>query len=131
MFKKVLLHGVFAGLLSGGICFTFASVLKNEFMYDFSLILTTVKLFSACIFACILASVSYFGIKKLIPKQGDIVFNILYTIVVFASLFFPMMHKLPLDFDEYLTVIFPTYAMTLHFFPALIWLTTKPLFIKK
>jgi hypothetical protein len=42
-----------------------------------------------------------------------------------------MFHKLPYDFDEYLTAIFPTYAMTMHFFPVIIWYAVKPFFLKE
>jgi hypothetical protein len=130
MFKKNLIHGLTSGVLSGFICFFFAKMLKDNFMYDFSSILTTVNLFGACVFGCILASIGFYGIKKLTPKNGDVIFNIVFTIFVFASLIFPMKHMLPFDFDQDLTMIFPTYAMTMHFFPALIWFAVKPIFIK-
>jgi hypothetical protein len=53
-----------------------------------------------------------------------------FALLVFASLISPMTFKLPLDFDEYLTVIFPTYAMTMHFFPVIIWYAIRPIFIR-
>jgi len=131
MFKNHLFHGIAAGLVSGLACYFFYSTLRDEFMYDFSTIFTTMNLFAACMFGCVLASVGFFAAKKIMPKYGEIVFNFIFTTLVFASLISPMMHKLPLDFDEYLTVIFPTFAMTLHFFPAIFWFALKPLFIRK
>ncbi len=131
MFKNHLLHGLTAGILSGVACYVFYILLKDEFMYDFSEIISTMNLFGACIFGCLLASLGYYASLKVLPtKYGEIVFNLVFSILIFASLVSPMLHKLPLDFDEYLTVIFPTYAMTMHFFPALIWYTVKPLFVK-
>jgi hypothetical protein len=130
MIKNHLIHGLLAGLISGLACYIFVSVLKEEFMYDFSKILSSLNLFGACIFACTLASIGFFISLKVMPKYGTIVFNLLFTLLAFASLLGPMMMKLPLDFDEYLTMIFPTYAMTLHFFPVLIWYTLKPIFVK-
>lgn len=130
MIKNHLTHGLLSGLLAGIACYIFAFVLKNEFMYDFSKILSTMNLFGACIFACTIASVGFFILQKVTPKYGEIIFNFLFTLGAFASLLGPMVFKLPLDFDEDLTSIFPTYAMTLHFFPVLIWYTLKPIFIK-
>jgi hypothetical protein len=131
MFKNHLLHGLTAGILSGVACYVFYILLKDEFMYDFSEIISSMNLFGACIFGCLLASLGYYSSLKVLPtKCGEIVFNLVFSILIFASLVSPMLHKLPLDFDEYLTVIFPTYAMTMHFFPALIWYTVKPLFVK-
>jgi hypothetical protein len=131
MFKNHLLHGLTAGILSGVACYVFYILLKDEFMYDFSEIISSMNLFGACIFGCLLASLGYYSSLKVLPtKYREIVFNLVFSILIFASLVSPMLHKLPLDFDEYLTVIFPTYAMTMHFFPALIWYTVKPLFVK-
>lgn len=130
MFKKYLLHGVTAGLLSGLACFIFAKMLKDNFMYDFSAIISTVNLFGMCMLGCLTASIGYFGLKKVTPQYGEVIFNIFFTLLIFGSLVGPMKHMLPLDFDEYLTAIFPTYAMTMHFFPALIWFAVKPIFIK-
>ena len=130
MFKKHLLHGLIAGLLSGIACYVFYTVLKDEFMYDFSKIISAMNLFGACMFGTILASMGYFLSLKLAPKYGEIIFNLVFALLVFASLISPMMFKLPLDFDEYLTMIFPTYAMTMHFFPVVIWYAIRPLFIR-
>lgn len=130
MFKKHLFHGLTAGLLSGIACYVYYSVLKDEFMYDFSKIITSMNLFGACMFGTVLASIGYFLSLKFVPKFGEIIFNLVFALFVFASLISPMMFKLPLDFDEYLTVIFPTYAMTMHFFPVIIWYAVRPIFIR-
>jgi hypothetical protein len=130
MFKKHLLHGHTAGFLSGVACYVYYTVLKDEFMYDFSKIISVINLFGACMFGTVLASIGHFFSLKFVPKYGEIIFNVLFALFVFASLISPMTFKLPLDFDEYLTVIFPTYAMTMHFFPVIIWYATKPIFIR-
>jgi hypothetical protein len=130
MFKKHLFHGIAAGILSGLTCFVYYNVLKDEFMYDFSKIISTINLFGACLFGTVLASLGHFLSLKLIPKYGEIIFNLLFALVIFASLISPMTFTLPLDFDEYLTVIFPTYAMTMHFFPFVIWYAIKSIFIR-
>jgi len=130
MLKRHLLHGLVSGLLSGFACYVYYTVLKDEFMYDFSKIISTMNLFGACIFGTVLASIGYFLSLKFVPKFGEVIFNLVFALFVFGSLISPMLFKLPLDFDEYLTVIFPTYAMTMHFFPVVIWYAIKPIFIK-
>lgn len=128
MFKKSFFHGVSSGLLSGLICYLFTSVLRDEFYYEFSSIISTENIFGATMFASIFASIMDTVAIRVSPKFGEIIFNVLFSIAVFASLLLPMIHKLPLDFDEYLTVIFPTYAMVLHFIPAFVWFALKPIF---
>ena len=128
MFKKPFLHGIIAGLLSGLACYVYITILKDEFMYDFSKIIQPVNVFGASMFVCILASMLLAISIKIFPKRGEVLFNFVFGLGVFVSLLGPMLFKLPLDFDEYLTVIFPTYAMVLHFFPPFIWFVLKPFF---
>ena len=128
MFKKPFLHGIIAGLLSGLASYVYITILKDEFMYDFSQIIKPVNVFGAAMFTSILASILLTFSLKVFPKRGEMLFNLVFGLGVFASLLGPMLFKLPLDFDEYLTVIFPTYAMALHFFPPFIWFVLKPFF---
>ena len=74
MFKNHLLHGLTAGILSGVACYVFYILLKDEFMYDFSEIISSMNLFGACIFGCLLASLGYYSSLKVLPtKYGEIV----------------------------------------------------------
>jgi hypothetical protein len=134
MFKNHLLHGLSAGILSGVACLVFMKVYKEIAFVDFSLVISIFNIFGACIFGCVLASIGYFSAKKLIPKYGEIVFNLLFTILSFASIIGPIMFTFPPELDiegiDEITSYFQPFAMTLHFFPALIWYTVKPLFVK-
>lgn len=128
MFKKSFFHGITAGIISSTFAYLYVTLLKDEFMYDFSSIISVTNVVGACMFGSILASIGYTLLKRLLPRFGEIIFSFLFAGITFASLTSPMLHKLPLDFDEYLTVIFPTYAMVLHFFPIVVWYTLKPVF---
>jgi len=128
MFKKSFFHGITAGAISSIFAYLYVDILKEEFMYDFSSIISSTNVIGACIFGSILASVGFTLLKRFLPKFGEIIFSFLFAGITFASLVSPMLHKLPLDFDKYLTVIFPTYAMVLHFFPFVVWYTLKPVF---
>jgi len=134
MFKNYLFLGITAGILSGLASFVFSTVYKETMFTDFSPVVSNINLLSACLFGCILASLGSFGLNKLMPKFGDVIFNLLFTILTFASIIVPIVFKFPpeLDFEgiDMVTSYFIPFAMTLHFFPALIWFTLKPLFIK-
>ena len=128
MFKKSFFHGISAGLFSSLLAFLYVDLLKDEFMYDFSSIFSVSNVVGACMFSSVLASLGYTLSKNFLPKAGEVIFSFLFATITFASLALPMLFKLPLDFDEYLTLIFPTYAMVLHFFPIVIWYSLKPIF---
>ncbi len=134
MFKKSLFLGISAGFLSGLASIVFSIVYKETMFTDFSPVISNMNLIGACMFGCILASIGYFGVKKIIPKYGDIIFNLLFTILTFASILSPIAYKFPpeLDFEgiDMVTSYFIPFAMTLHFFPALIWFALKPVFFK-
>jgi hypothetical protein len=134
MFKKSLFLGISAGFLSGVACIIFSIVYKETMFTDFSPVVSNFNLIGACLFGCILASLGYFGVKKIMTKYGDIVFNLLFTILTFASIISPIAFKFPpeLDFDgiDMVTSYFIPFAMTLHFFPIIIWLALKPVFFK-
>ena len=134
MFKNSLLLGVVSGLLSGLASVIFAGVYKETMFTDFSPVVSSMALFGACIFGCVLASVGYVLVMKFLPKNGNIIFNLLFTILTFASIISPIMYKFPPDLNvegiDEITMLFIPFAMTLHFFPALIWFTLKPLFIR-
>ncbi len=135
MFKKSLFLGITSGILSGVACVIFAGVYKETMFTDFSPVITSVNLIGACVFGCVLASLGYFLLTKFFPKFGEIVFNLLFTFISFASILSPIAYKFPPELDvegiDMITSYFIPFAMTLHFFPALIWFTLKPIFIKK
>lgn len=134
MFKNYLFLGITAGILSGLASIVFSTVYKETMFTDFSPVVSNINLLSACLFGCILASLGSFGLNKLMPKFGDVIFNLLFTILTFASIIVPIVFKFPpeLDFEgiDMVTSYFIPFAMTLHFFPALIWFTLKPFFIQ-
>jgi len=134
MFKKALLLGITAGILSGIAAVIFAGVYKETMFTDFSPVVPTINLMGACMFGCVLASLGYLGVIKISPKYGNIIFNFLFTFLTFASIIGPIAYKFPPELDvpgiDMITSYFIPFAITLHFFPALVWFTVKPIFIK-
>lgn len=130
MFKRALFLGITAGLLSGLASVIFMNVYKVAMFTDFSPLVTPMQLMSACMFGCVLASVGFWLLMRVMPKGGEMVFNLLFTLLTFASIIGPIAHQWPVEADTDLVAYFPGFAITLHFFPAVIWFTLKPFFIK-
>lgn len=134
MFGRSILLGATAGILSGLACIVFEMVYKETVFVDFSILISKGAYFGACIFGCVLASIGFWAAVKLTPKYGEIIFNFLFALLTFASILGPIMYVWPLEMpDNQMEAVsyFSMYAMTLHFFPIVVWFTLKPLFIKK
>lgn len=129
MFKRALFLGIVSGLLAGIAGIIYARVYYTANEADFSKVVTAVTIISASLFGGILAAVGYTLLVKGLKTRGEIVFNLLFTIVSFASLLLPIAYKLPLTIET--PELFPGMVIPMHFFPALGWFTLKPLFIKE
>ena len=140
MFKKSLFLGLTSGVLAGVAGIIFEKVYANAFYTDFSGVTATffggslavkaspLTIMLASIISGVLASIFFTLFVKWFKSKGDAIFSLLYAFVSFASIVLPLSATLPLDLDEYAMLLFPSFAMTLHFFPVLVWLTIKPLF---
>ena len=129
MLKRALLLGIVSGLLAGiaGVVYSRVYYTVNE--ADFSKIASAVRILSASVFGGVLAAIGYTTLDRLLKMKGEIVFNLLFTLLSFASLLLPIAYKLPLNMET--PELFPGMVIPMHFFPALSWYTLKPLFIRK
>ena len=130
MFKRALYLGIVSGLLAGIAGLIYAHVYYSANEADFSKVVTSVKIISATLFGGILAAVGYTVLVRTLKTRGEIVFNLIFTLISFASLMLPIAYKLPLTIDPTELPLFPGMVIPMHFFPALGWYTLKPLFIK-
>jgi hypothetical protein len=134
MLKRALFLGITAGFLSGLACHVLMFVYKETMFVDFSPVMKAYQLYAASIFACVLASMGYIAAMKLLPRFGEIIFNLLFVILSFASIISPIMHIFPPELDvkgiDEITSYFIPFAITLHFFPAIAWFALKPIFVK-
>lgn len=131
MVKKLLLLGVVSGLLAGVLALIYSRVyahyLSTDAGYaDYSTIATPVKMILASVIGGLVAAVGYALLHRLLGVKTDAVFNLLFTILSFASILGPIATKLPLELDK--PELFPWLVMPMHLFPVLGWLTLKPLF---
>lgn len=129
MLKKALLLGIVSGLLAGIAGIIYAKVYYSANEADFSKVAGTVSIIASSLFGGVLAAIGYTLLDKLLKAKGEIVFNLLFTLLSFASLLLPIGHRFnpPIDTPE----LFPGMVIPMHFFPALGWYTLKPLFIRK
>jgi len=130
MFKKSLLLGIVSGLLAGLAGVVYARLYYSINEADFSAVVTSVKIVAASLFGGVLAAAGYTLLDRWLKIRGEIVFNLLFTLISFASLLIPIAAKLPRTIDPQELFLFPGMVIPMHFFPALGWYTLKPMFIR-
>ena len=128
MLKKLLILAVISGILSGVAATIYQKVYAGSLGEGFTNIITVQKIFGSCLISCIIAAFGYFLLSKVLKGHTEAVFNLLFAIITFASIVGPIGYKLPLDVEA--PELFPGLAIPMHFFPALAWMTLKPLFAK-
>ena len=128
MFKRALLLGIVSGLLAGIAGLAYARLYYTANEADFSKVASAVKIISSSLFGGVLAAIGYTILVRALKTRGEIVFNLVFTIVSFASLLLPIAYKLPLTIET--PELFPGMVIPMHFFPALGWYTLKPIFIR-
>jgi ABC-type branched-subunit amino acid transport system permease subunit len=128
MFKKPLALGIVSGLLAGiaGIVYSRVYYTINE--SDFSKVASAVKIVAASLVGGVLAAIGYTLLDKWLKTRGEIVFNLCFSLISFASLLAPIAVSLPRTIET--PELFPGLVIPMHFFPALAWCTLKPIFIR-
>jgi hypothetical protein len=141
MIKKSLLLGVSAGILAGIATLILLNIYKEAYFIDFSIVkillgesmaiqFKAISILATCTFAGIIIGLLYALFIKIFKSKGLIIFNLFLTIVTFATITLPMTAKLSLDLDEETMMLFPGFAITIHFFPLISWYTLKPIFFR-
>jgi ABC-type branched-subunit amino acid transport system permease subunit len=128
MLRKSLALGIISGLLAG-----IAGVIYSRLYYsineaDFSRVASTVRIIAGSLFGGVLAAIGYTLLDRWLRARGEIVFNLLFTLISFITLLAPIAVRLPRNIDT--PELFPGLVIPMHFFPALAWFTLKPIFIK-
>lgn len=126
--KKALSHGLVAAIFTIIAALVYNSIYSEFMMVDYTTLINTGSIAGASVFACVLASLMFFLISKLLKKGASVLFNILLLLATFASFVGAFSAELPLDVEA--PEFFLGLAVPLHLMPALFWLATKPLFYK-
>lgn len=129
MLKKLLILGVVSGVLAGLAGYIYQKVYVEILGEGFLNIVKPVNIFAASLIGTIVAAFGYFLLSKVLKGYTEIVFNLLFSIITFATLIGPISFQMPVD-ELAPPELFPGLAIPMHFFPALAWYTLKPLFAK-
>jgi hypothetical protein len=126
MYKRIFIHALVASILAA-----IAAIIYNRIYFfatevDFSKVINVYSIFGFSIMVGMLFSFLFYCMVKWLNKTGEVIFNFVITICSFACIMIPLSFSLPLDvkFPE----LFPGLAVPMVFFPALAWLTIRPMF---
>jgi magnesium-transporting ATPase (P-type) len=128
MFKKILFLGLISGLLAGIASLVYANVYYSALGTDFSQVAKPTGIMIISLVAGIMATLGYYLSTKWLKSYGELIFNLVFVVLTFASILGPFATKLPLTIE--MPELFPGLTVPMHFFPALAWFTLKPLFIR-
>ena len=129
MFKKALILGIVSGLLAGTAGLIYAHLYYSINEADFGKVASSIRIVAGCLAGGVLAAAGFWSLNKWLKDKGEIVFNLLFSILSFASLLTPIAYRLPRELET--PELFPGMVIPIHFFPALAWFTLKPLFIRQ
>ena len=133
MFKKSLILGIVSGLLAGVAGLIYAHLYYSINEADFSKIASSIRIMASSLAGGVLAAIGFWALDKWLKDKGEIVFNLLFSLLSFASLLTPIAYRFPRELANELGTpeLFPGMVIPMHFFPALAWFTLKPLFIRQ
>lgn len=139
MFRRYLFMGILTAIIAS-ICAVGYASFYNSMFFNFSAVVGNISIVAACFVASILICIGAHFVTKAMPKRGEFLFNVLLTILTFVSIFMVLSFDIPPailaqimamnDGLEGLEVFFPIYVIPMHFFPAMIWFSLRPLFFK-
>ena len=132
MFKRLFYWGLTAGILSAVASIIYYKIFIFAFTYegkpDYSKVINIPVLIGTNIIAGLIAAAGFGTLTHFIKKNGELIFNLIFSIVSFASILLPISTKLP--FDIQMPELFPLLTVPMHFFPVIAWFTIRPLFAK-
>lgn len=115
-----------AGVLAGGVSIVYQKVYTSSLGADFTKMAAPVGIIAGSVLGCLLASFGFWLLNKWLKQKGEIVFNLLFSILSIASILAAFAVKLPLDVES--PELFPGLVVPMHLFPAMAWFTLKPIF---
>jgi hypothetical protein len=129
MFKRVFFHGLMASVLSALAAIIYKRIYFFATETDFSKVLGFQRIIGLSLLTCMVSALVNYGMIKWLKRNGEIIFNFLFSILSFAAVMIPISITLPLSVQ--LPELFPGLAVPMVFFPAIAWYTLNPLFVHK
>lgn len=135
MFKNIFLLAVTSSILATTACVIYSKMYAS-ILVDFSEGVGIVKIITNCILVAMAGCFVFFIINKIIKKEhiAEFVFNLLITMASVVTVFLVLKSNDPEFKNEDALLMIDYYkgfVMPMLFFPALAWVTLKPLFIKR
>jgi hypothetical protein len=126
MFKKIFWHGLLSAILSSLAAAIYYRIYYFATEVDFSGVLGVPRIIGLCVLISMAAVVLNYALLRWLKRRGEIVFNLLLSLISFACVMVPIAVSLPLSVKS--PELFPGLAVPMVFFPALAWFTVSPLF---
>lgn len=124
--KRVFYHGIVSGALAAIAAIVYNYAYSQALAVNFSRIVNNISIAGVNIAGCLIASLGYYIIGLKVTKHTDVVFNIVFMVLTFASCAGPFAAQLPTSIQS--PELFIGLTIPMHFFPQLFWLVSKPLF---
>jgi hypothetical protein len=128
MFKRIFFWGLTSGIMAASAAIIFKHIHEFATYTDFSAVVSIPLLIALNLGVCLVTALLYAGLTRWLPKTGEVIFNLLFLILSFASITYSLAVTLPLEIKY--PELFPGLTVPMHFFPALAWFTARPLFVK-
>ncbi|MEO6732607.1 MAG: hypothetical protein ABIN01_15410 [Ferruginibacter sp.] len=128
MFKKSLFLGLISGILASTASIIYQKIYAASLGANFNAIAAPLNIVLTCIVSGLVIGTGYGLFNKWFKVKDEAVFNLVLTVLSFASILPAFAFRLPFDVET--PELFPGLVVPMHFFPALAWFTLKPFFIK-
>lgn len=130
MFRKLFFWGLTAGILSAVASLIYHRIFGFAFTYeglpDYSKVANIPVLIGLNLAAGMVAAAGCYICLLLFKQKAELVFNLLFSLLSFASIMYPISVRLPLDIQN--PELFPLLTVPMHFFPVIAWMTVRPVF---
>lgn len=127
MFKRIFFLGLSAGIVAAAAALIYSRIHFFATYADFSRIINPASLVGINLAIGLFAAIGYWLFKIWFKSKGQVIFNLTFSIISFASIMIPFAFTLPLDIQY--PELFPGLTIPMHFFPVLAWHTLQPIFI--
>lgn len=129
IWKKAFTIGLISTVLSTIACLVYAKIYTEAFYVDFSAVVGTINMISACAIGCFLMVIGYKFAAQWKGEKAVAWLNIIYGVLSFASIAGVLGFNLPLDMES--PEMFPGMVIPMHFFPLIAVLSVYPFFSVK
>ena len=128
-FKRAIILGIVVSVFSILLCFIYRQIYSTALDVDFSSVLSELGITLTNIVACFLISMVYYFLSRLVKRNLIWLFNFAVVALSLVSTIGVFAFQLPLEVES--PELFPGLAIPMHFFPALSFFVSLPLFLKQ